>query len=63
MKYNRGDLNSTKKAMDGKKILVGDKVKTKCGRWYTVQMVYDNAVYVYETQNVIHARNIVEKRS
>lgn len=46
--------------MDGKQINKGDKVQDKYGDWYTVELVYDNAVYVYETNNVIHASNIIQ---
>lgn len=46
--------------MDGKQINKGDKVQDKYGDWYTVEFVYDNMVYVYETNNVIHASNIIK---
>lgn len=45
--------------MDGKLIFVGDQVKDKFGSWHIVMKVYDNAVYVYDTQTVIHASNII----
>lgn len=45
--------------MSGTQINPGDKVQINTGEWYTVEMVYDNMVYVYGFQNVIHAANII----
>jgi hypothetical protein len=46
--------------MNGKQINRGDRVQTKYGEWLTMMMVYENMIYVYEHQNVIHADNIVK---
>ena len=40
------------------KLTKGTKVQTQYGDIYTAMMVWDNAVYVYETQNVIHLSNV-----
>ena len=36
----------------------GMRIRTNYGDVYTVMAVWDNAVYVYETWNVIHISNI-----
>jgi hypothetical protein len=36
----------------------GTKIETNYGSIYTVMRVEGNAVYVYETQNVIHLSNV-----
>jgi hypothetical protein len=46
--------------MNAKEIVKGDSIQTKYGDWYTVALVYDNMVYVYELNNCIHSSNIVK---
>ena len=46
--------------MTAKQIIKGDKITTTYGNTYTVESVYDNMVYVYETNNVIHISNIIK---
>ncbi len=36
------------------------RIKTKYGDWYTVREIIYTAVYVYETNTVIHVSNVVE---
>lgn len=38
----------------------GDQIKTTYGDIYTVREVYDNFIWVYETNNVIHKDNVVK---
>lgn len=38
----------------------GDEIVTQYGNVYEVEMVYDNMIYVYGSQNVIHVSNVVE---
>lgn len=45
--------------MDTKQINQNDRIKVVTGEWLTVMMVYDNMIYVYEHQNVIHASKIL----
>jgi hypothetical protein len=45
--------------MNGKHIFVGDQVKDKFGDWHIVMKVYENSVWVYDTQTIIHASNII----
>lgn len=56
----KGTRSVEETKMTTKQINPGDTIITTYGNRYTVESVYDNMIYVYESQNVIHISNVVE---
>lgn len=46
--------------MTTKQINPGDRIKTTYGRWYTVEFVHDNMIYVEGLQQPFYLYHIIE---